>query len=86
MAQRYLDTNPDLQHEFGRSSAIARTLAREHYIDYGYMQTNRSLERPDWDEIWYCGSTNQWNEVDCECYGTLHYGYNESPIDYTPIE
>jgi hypothetical protein len=36
MAQRYLDTSPDLQHEFGRSSEISRTLAAEQYVDYGY--------------------------------------------------
>jgi hypothetical protein len=46
MSQRLLDTNPDLQHKFGRSSGIARTLAAEYWVDYGYKQDNRSTEVP----------------------------------------
>jgi hypothetical protein len=82
MAQRYLDTNPDLQHKFGKSSAVSRTLAREHYIDYGYKETTtRSIDIPDWDAMWYCGATGPNLFTECECYGKLHYGYLDSPID-----
>jgi len=35
-AKRYLDTNPDLQHEFGRGSVTAKEMARNHWADYGY--------------------------------------------------
>ena len=81
MSQRYLDTNPDLQHAFGRSSEIARTLAAEQYVDYGYKQDNRSLLIPDWDEIWFGGYTDDYNQAEVDCYGKIHWGYKFSPID-----
>jgi hypothetical protein len=86
MAQRYLDTNPDLQHAFGRSSAVARTLAKEHYVDYGYKETSRSIDVPDWDEIWLGGYSDDWNDAEISCEGIIHLGYSYSPVDGSELD
>jgi len=66
--------NPDLQHEFGRSSANARSMAKQQWVDYGFKQTNRTIAVPNWDETWWCGHTLD-QDLECGCQGTLYYGY-----------
>jgi len=86
MSQRYLDTNPDLQHKFGRSSEISRTLAAEHYVDYGYKEDNRSIAVPTWDEIWYGGLTDDFNQAEVNCHGKIHWGYANNPLDGSELK
>jgi len=71
-----LDQAPDLQHQFGRSSANAKRMAREHWIDYGHKQENRTDAVPHWDKLWLCGDTEL---SSCKCKGTIHYGFLNAP-------
>jgi hypothetical protein len=36
---------------------------------------------PDWDEIWFGGFTDDYNQAEVDCYGKIHWGYKNSPID-----
>lgn len=69
----------------GRNSATARSLAREHYIDYGYKETNRGIEVPSWDEIWYGGQSDYYDHSEISCDGTIHMGYTYSPLDHNEL-
>ena len=55
MTQRYLNTNPDLQHSIGRGGPAANALARIEYTDTGYLNKDRGIEVPSWDATWQCG-------------------------------
>jgi hypothetical protein len=59
---------------------VARTLAVEHYVDFGYKE-KRDLTVPDWDEIWYGGYADEWNAAEVDCHGKIHWGYQYSPLD-----
>jgi hypothetical protein len=55
MTQRYLNTNPDLQHSLGRGGPAAKGLARIEYVDTGYKNKDRGISVPSWDKVWQCG-------------------------------
>lgn len=71
-AQRYLNTNPDLQHSIGRGGSTFQALARAEYTDTGYKNKDRSIDVPSWDSVWLCGDNDG---ASCKCKGTVHYGF-----------
>lgn len=77
--QRYIDNNPDLQHEFGRKGRGSRAQAHDHFIDFGW-QEKRDTSLPDWDLIFGCGDTADPDaESACKCGGVMHFGRLNAP-------
>jgi len=75
-AQKYIDRNPDLQHEFGRGGKYAQSMARERYTDVGFAQ-KKNVDADSWDTPWYCGDTDKY---ECDCYGNLYRSLLYNPL------
>jgi hypothetical protein len=92
--QKYLDVYPDLQHAFGRKGRGPNSLARDHYLDYGFNE-KRDVSRYEWDELFDCGDTDSEvssignhmeNEASCKCHGTIHMGLLRAPDTGTELK
>jgi hypothetical protein len=82
-AQRLLDYSPDLQHTLGRGGKNSQQLARDHYLDFGYQNTelNKAIEMPSWDKLFNCGTSEHGEQTSsCKCGGVFHLGLANNPI------
>jgi hypothetical protein len=76
-AQRYLNMNPDLQKQFGRTGGDARNKANKHYMTEGYKSPKyANSTRNEFTEPWFCGVGAYSN---CQCQGVMYFGPTKRP-------
>jgi hypothetical protein len=83
-AKRYLDNNPDLQRQYGRSGPGALNAGREHWQNIGYKNTAMAQSVIDKDNLPFrCAKSGT---DSCMCPGTLWFGISVRPDNGAKID